>query len=187
MKGGYWLQLLRYIDKGSKRRRPANFLEAFLMSSKADYRAIQYYEPSFNGPSAETINRRSLNRALYQLRSEGLLVRKKNWWKLSTIGKQKLIQLLRRQKHFLPKPEYQTFPGQEVIIISYDVPEQKGCYRRWLHTALKNMKFQPVHKSVWAGRRKLPDNFLGDLSKFELLDHVMITAVTRTGTLKKIV
>ncbi len=71
-----------------------------------------------------------------------------------------------------------------VIVISYDVPEKIHWYRDWLREALKNLELKMVHRSVWIGKIKLPVEFIADLTRYRLDRYVEIFEITKAGTLR---
>ena len=109
---------------------------------------------------------------LYLLRQDGLA---------EEVGKgaNKIVNITRKGIEWLNKfntrphmttPTYASdaIKSEQVIIISYDIPERLRIYRNWLRIALRGMKFMPVQQSVWVGKIKLPSDFIADITRYEL-------------------
>ena len=79
---------------------------------------------------------------------------------------------------------YVPMMSDEVIIVSFDVPERRRHWRDWLRFQLASLGLQKLQLSVWIGKVKLPEEFLEDLKKFQLLTYVHILSVGKKGTLK---
>src|SRR3989338_825438 len=93
--------------------------------------------------------------------------------------KDKKLQL--QNKHYEVKDKQ---PHQ--IIISFDIPEKFRRKRDWLREVIQNLGFKMVHKSVWVGNIKLPEQLIFDLERVNILEFIEIFEVTKTGTLKKV-
>ena len=76
--------------------------------------------------------------------------------------------------------------GNTVIIVSYDLPIAFNRERDILREILKILGFNLIHKSVWVGKVKLPEQFIIALEKLKILSFVEILEVTKHGTLKEI-
>src|SRR3990172_6818133 len=105
--------------------------------------------------------------------------RKGDSLELSRKGKEKLEKF----KNNIDKNSYQKEASNELIIISYDIPEKMSRERRILRELLHILGFNMVHKSVWIGKVKLPELFLHDLKRMKIDDYVEILKVTKTGSL----
>jgi predicted transcriptional regulator len=78
---------------------------------------------------------------------------------------------------------YESEKDKTLKILIFDIPEKERRKRDWLRCALKNMKFEMLQKSVWAGKRGLPKEFIDDLKRMNIFSFVEIFAVTKTGSL----
>ena len=131
--------------------------------------------------------RQRILKLLYKLRKEGLInITKKGEnkiWKTTKKGEEKIESL--ENKLFI-KPNYEVQNSKQAKIIAFDIPEKERIKRNWLRMALKQLKFKMVQKSVWIGNSILPEDFLIDLQKLDILPYLEIFAVTKSGTLKQI-
>ncbi len=103
-----------------------------------------------------------------------------------TISK-KGIAKLGKLKNSLPTRYYEVKVGQgSPVIISFDIPERLRRKRDWLREVVKNLGFKMIHKSVWVGRGKIPEDFIKDLEDLKILEFVEIFEVNKTGSLNQI-
>lgn len=127
---------------------------------------------------------------LYRLRKEGLVLECKKdkscFFKITSKGKEILEGLRLKKANALPTASYKTENDNLLKIVIFDIPEEERRKRDWLRAALKNLEFKMLQKSVWAGKIKLPQGFLADLEKLNLLPYVEIFAISRTGSLKQL-
>mgnify|MGYP001591167860 CR=1 FL=1 len=82
------------------------------------------------------------------------------------------------------KQDYQKEIGEQVMVISYDIPIAFNRERNILRDILRMLGFNLVHKSVWVGKVKLPERFISDLKNLGILEYIEILEVTKNGTLK---
>ncbi len=127
---------------------------------------------------------------LYHLRKEGLVLECKKdkscFFKITSKGKEILEGLRLKKANALPATKYRTESDNLLKIVIFDIPEKERRKRDWLRSVLKNLEFNMLQKSVWAGRIKLPQDFLTDLNRLNLLSYVEIFAISRTGSLKQL-
>lgn len=127
---------------------------------------------------------------LYRLRKEGLVEKnnngKKFLIKLTERGKQALSKLRHKHQYNPSRSNYKSEKDNTLKIIIFDIPEPERAKRAWLREVLKHLEFQMLQKSVWAGKVKLPEKFLHDLSDLHLLSYVEIFAIDKRGTLKRL-
>ena len=93
-------------------------------------------------------------------------------------------------RHFgevMPSKHHITFKTDRFIIVAFDIKETERQKRDWLRACLKNIGLQMIQKSVWLGKIKLPQEFIDDLKKLNLLESVEIFEITKTGTLKHVI
>lgn len=129
---------------------------------------------------------RRFQKYVYKLRSEGLIVRGRgDALSVSDKGKERLT-LLRRDK-LLDKNNFQKSVGEKFIIVSYDLPNRLNIERDRLREALRALGFRMIHKSVWVGKVKLPENFIQHIEKLGLHKFIEILEVTKKGTLKELI
>lgn len=127
---------------------------------------------------------------LYRLRKDRLIMEAKKdkgcFVKITSKGKEILKGLRLKKANALPTASYKTENDNLLKIIIFDIPEEERRKRDWLRSALKRLEFNMLQKSVWAGKIKLPQEFLVDLDKLNLLPCVEIFAISRTGSLKQL-
>lgn len=136
----------------------------------------------------ETQVRKRYQKLLSELRTDGLLAEHTNGSsKILTLtekGLKKLRALRERKKTMLTKPRYPKENASVFSIVTFDVPEAEKRKREWLRSALRELGFRMVQKSVWLGKVKIPKVFLDDLRRFELVDFVEIFQITKSGSLR---
>lgn len=120
--------------------------------------------------------RNSFYSTLYRMRREGLIELKNGKWFTTVLGKKAAAE----------KSVYQREADSTVKIVIFDVPEETASKRAWLRSALKNLGFKMLQKSVWMGKVKVPERFMKELREKNLLDYVEILAVTKAGSLRDI-
>ena len=116
---------------------------------------------------------------LSRMRRESLISTQSERIRLTKIGKDYV-----KHRKFLWRRMYVPMMSDEVIIVSFDVPERRRHWRDWLRFQLASLGLQKLQLSVWIGKVKLPEEFLEDLKKFQLLTYVHILSVGKKGTLK---
>lgn len=130
------------------------------------------------------------SKLIYKLKREGFVKgenkNNKKYFFITEKGKSKLAKLLKRGGNLPRRSSYQKIKGDNLIIITFDIPETERRKRDWLRSSLKELNFKIVQKSVWIGKTKIPPNFLEDLYDLKLVDCVEIFEVSKTGTLKNL-
>ncbi len=137
-------------------------------------------------------DRQKFYNLLNNLRRQGLVLNKKEGrhsiWKITQQGLKKLdiartrILYSKRAAHYDKSGPSATFK-----IVAYDVPANEGHKKtRWLREALINLGFTMLQKSVWTGKKNIPEQFLRDLHERHMTAYVHIFEVTKSGTLEGI-
>lgn len=128
--------------------------------------------------------RRRLSKMMYKLKKNGLLSQsKKGFVSLTESGLQKLEKLKSR----LGRKRYsKEGKDSSLKIIAFDIPEKYRLKRDWLRDSLASLGFTMLQKSVWIGKIGLPEDFIEDLHKFNLISYTEIFSINKTGTLKQI-
>lgn len=165
-----------------------DFADVFVSSgygasmSKIDYEFSKKNEKRLK----DKINRekiRKIQKYLSKLDKEGFIFKDLSGRvNLTRKGKKKLGGY--KKSFLLNKREYKKEPGDNVIVISYDIPIVFNYERDLLRNTLRMLGFELIHKSVWIGKVKLPKEFIIDLGKLEILDYIEILEVTKNGSLK---
>lgn len=127
---------------------------------------------------------------IYKLKKSGLIEEKTKkgdrFFGLTKKGKDKLLQLRKRNKEKFPETIYSKENSDKFVIVIFDIPETERRKRSWLRAVLGNLGFKMVQKSVWIGKVKIPKEFLDDLFQLKLIDFVEIFEINKTGSLKQI-
>lgn len=119
---------------------------------------------------------------LYHLQKNGFVEKRSKKegnfiWKLTKSGKKKLKEL-KQKINFPPRKKYQKEKDDKLKIIIFDIPEKEKFKREWLRQQLMFLGFAMLQKSVWAGKNKLPPEFLEDLEAIDLLKNIHIFRVS---------
>lgn len=174
----------------------ATLIEALLSSPYgASYSRLQKSIREIERRRGEELNESRRNRQFYdllfRLKRDGLIEQrtdaKKKWWIITAKGKDRLLIWRNKQKYSLPPVDYDRAESKELKIITFDVPERYKRKRAWLREALRFLGFTMLQKSVWVGKRALPEEFLKDLQDLGLVSYVEIFVVTKAGSLKHMV
>jgi hypothetical protein len=131
------------------------------------------------------------------LKQDGLIRKEKITGKISISitdkGKRKLEFLKESYSIQLPSFRYTYEPEEEanqdnaITIVTFDVPEKERSKRDWLRCALNNMEFNMIHKSVWMKSGQIPERFMDDLKAMKMAKYLEIFAVTKNGSLRKVI
>ncbi len=128
---------------------------------------------------------------IYKLKQSDLIKEKqgdhKKVFTLTKKGKDKLMLLKRQKREKPPNYSYIKEKGDKFIIVMFDIPEKERRKRAWLRSALNNLDFKMIQKSVWMGKTKIPKIFLEDLFELKLVDFIEIFEINKTGSLKQII
>lgn len=190
MRGEITLKILKCVKSASSETvdAAAAFLAAGYGASakKLDYELLKRRKAR-----TEQEERQKFYKLLYKLEKDGLIEKTKRKkpiiLHLTLKGKKFLQSLSEKKAAALPDISYKTSNADKLIIVVFDIPESEKRKREWLRSALKNMKFRFIQKSVWIGKVKIPEEFLLDLKKLNLIDFVEIFEISKTGSLTKLV
>lgn len=134
-------------------------------------------------------SRHSFYDLLHRLKKDGLIeeVSKKDQkaLRITGIGKLALTQLKTRRAERLPETHYPKEKEVSLKVVIFDIPERERRKRRWINAVLKNLGFVRLQKSVWGGKTRIPETFLKDLSRLQLIPHIEIFVISKTGSLKQ--
>jgi len=197
MRGEITLKILEIIE--SVATNAADAMAAFLDSGygvsrgKIEYeisrRQMARAEKSVEREFQKQVRQKYYN-LICRLKNSGLIAEErknnKKFLFLTKKGKSEMLSLKEKNKSKLPGVFYQKEPVGKSIIVIFDIPEKEKRKREWLRAVLKNLGFKMVQKSVWLGKNKIPQEFLGDLAKLNLIDFVEIFEITKSGSLKEI-
>ncbi len=153
--------------KNRKRRRDKALFEEFVREKQRFYNLIYYLKT--DGIISEAISSN------------------KKWYHMPEKGKKKLAALLTSKDNIIPLPRYPKINRNTFTIITFDVPEKEKKKREWLRTALGQMGYKAIQRSVLLGKTKIPQSFLDDLQKLRMVEYVEIFEITKTGSLRHLI
>ena len=130
----------------------------------------------FRKPDDLKRRRANFYSTLYRLKKQGLVSSKENKWIATQEGK----DVLSRTVVFKKEPD-DTFR-----IVVFDIPENIAYQRVWIRSALKNMGFKLLQRSVWIGKVKLSEEFIKEIKERNLIEYVEILGVVKEGSIKDI-
>lgn len=185
MRGDISYKIFSILEEGAET--VSDLVDVFLSSGygasmgKINYELEKKKAERFNSQiKKEKI--RKMKKYLYKLETEGFISKNSSEKiNLTPKGKEKLSVF---KKSVLLNDRYKKEIGDNVIMISYDIPIIFNKERNILRDILKALGFELIHKSVWVGKVKLPREFIIDLEKLGILDYVEVLEVTKNGSLK---
>lgn len=108
---------------------------------------------------------------------------KRSIWKITKRGLGKFLELdVEKDGRLLPM-EFDTIEKGDTKVVVFDIPEAIKHCRNWLRQTLINLGFRKLQKSVWIGNVKLPEEFIYNLRKLDILSYVHILSVKDEGTI----
>src|SRR3990167_3763204 len=192
MKGENRLKILEFLENSGQAIEELFFIFTMPYGTSfhgAEYRLRKFRETRENLKTLKKDKRR-FDDLLYRLRKDELVddieKGKKSFLRLTQRGKGILNKLRNKKDKAMPSAKYQSQNNDNLKIIIFDIPEEDRRKRVWLRSALKNLNFTMLQKSVWAGKSKLPHEFAIDLNKLKIISHVEIFAISKTGSLKQL-
>lgn len=207
MKGEFLLKVLEAIEETTYSI--GDFVEDFLASSKNNYSALKYPLMRDHKTLAESIRKgiqekerlrivrtqeqkekQRLYQVIYTMKKQGLIQKLANdskaILKITEKGINKKKKLEKSFDQRIPMETYQSEKGSELVIVSFDIPENARFKRNWLRSVLKNLGLRMLQKSVWIGKIKIPEELIDDLRKYNILQFIEIFSVGKTGTIKHV-
>lgn len=122
-------------------------------------------------------SKQTFNSTLQRLQRQKLIARNVKGWYLTDLGRKFIQKVNYNSKACLP-------PEDGIVrLILFDVPERERRKRLWLRIELANCGYEMLQKSVWLGRRPLPQDFFETLEELGLRQFVHIVSIERAGTL----
>lgn len=192
MKGENRLKVLEFLENSGEALEELFFIFTMPYGTSfhgGEYRLRKFREERENLKTFKKEKRR-FDDLLYHLRKDELVEEvkknKKSLLRLTQNGREILNKLRKKKDDAMPDTKYQSQSDDGLKIIIFDIPEDEKKKRVWLRSALNNLNFNMLQRSVWAGKAKLPEEFLSDLSKLKLLSCVEIFAISKTGSLKQL-
>ena len=114
---------------------------------------------------------------LSRFKKNGFLEAIDQRWKITEAGVVKLRDLKKENFRKLPPKKYETKKSENVIIVTFDIPESRRRERDWLRKVLSNIGFIMMHRSVWAGSVIMPKDLLGDIKDLGIEHYIQILSV----------
>ena len=122
---------------------------------------------------------------LCRLRKEGLVAStgstRSTEWTITAEGKRKLQET--SQKTFTITDSELPPEDNIVRLVSFDIPETQRKKRDWLRTTLVACDYDVLHKSVFIGKRPLPEGVIEEIRMLNLMPYVHIAGLDRNGTM----
>ena len=117
-----------------------------------------------------------------KLKKDSLVVKTEHGYNITKSGFNYLIKNPPLAVHYKPESQIRS---NKIILVIFDVPEHLRTWRDWLRLKLKELDFSLLQQSVWYSQNMLPDIFVKDLERYELLPYVHILSVNKQGTLSR--
>ncbi|TSC75059.1 MAG: hypothetical protein G01um101433_955 [Parcubacteria group bacterium Gr01-1014_33] len=136
--------------------------------------------------------RQSFYSLLNHLKREGLVEKKKkagnSLWRITKKGVKKLMLYGKKERHpgGIPMKRYSPERVSTLTIVAFDIPETQRKKREWLRENLIAFNLTMLQKSVWVGTVKIPEDFIKDLRRQEMIPYVHIFSVGRRGTIQQV-
>lgn len=128
--------------------------------------------------------RQQVYNLLYHLQKDQLVARShEQGLRLTGKGMRMLEKLRKRRERAVPSTAYEAKKSNTLTVFVFDIPEGDRYKRSWLRSALKNLNFTMLQKSVWIGKTKLPKSFLDDLEALDLFSYIHIFSVSKAGSI----
>jgi len=125
----------------------------------------------------------SISAILSKLKQEGLVKRigskRHSIWNITPKGKKRLENNINKKREFKKESDI-------LRLVIFDISEKDRKKRNWLRYQLVMLNYKMLQKSVWIGRRSLPENFIHKLHVLNLQNNVHIFSINQEGTLPKI-
>jgi hypothetical protein len=84
-------------------------------------------------------------------------------------------------------PAQEPLPEDGIVrVVTFDIPETHKADRNLIREQLINAGFVMLQKSVWIGKRPLPEYFFEMLTERQLFEYFHIFEIKETGTLQNL-
>ncbi|MBI5421214.1 MAG: hypothetical protein HZA35_02770 [Parcubacteria group bacterium] len=191
MRGEITKQILEFIAEGVVGS--IDLLELFITSgrnssSRRFNKALYTKSVIRNQKEIEARIRQNFYNRMHALKKDGLIEKNESHetWQMTTKGKKRLHLFKKEMAKTPPNTQYPSLPSDEFKIIVFDIPEKERGKRDWLRARLVQLGFTLLQKSVWIGKKQIPEQFINDLGAYDIFNYVEILAITKQGTIKKI-
>lgn len=175
MRGDITRRILEFISSGSEFTSaiPDSFLSYNQRLRKRDREGFLDAQT----PSSVEKEKHRIKVVLYKLKKDGCLKAIDQRWKITKFGLAKLQRLIRQTSDRLPANNYEGNKSRTVTIVTFDIPEKKRRLRDWLRSALSNLGFTMMHRSVWVGKIELPKIFIEDIKDLGIEHYIHILSL----------
>jgi len=124
---------------------------------------------------------------LNQLKNQGLVGketsgRKKTIWRITGKGTEKLSALKKSESN----KKINVFKEEnddKLKVVIFDIPEEEKEKRRWIRETLYYLGFRMLQKSVWFGKKKIPEKLIFELKKRGMMSYVHIFKIDQKGSI----
>ncbi len=133
----------------------------------------------------------SYSSILNRLKREGLVLRsgpkRNSLWKISSKGRLALDKQRKITPRSIQHLTHDALPPEDgtVRLITFDIPEKQRPKRDWLRTELIACEYTLLQKSVFIGRRPLPEELLKMIEALSLGPYIHFVGIDKKGTLIK--
>lgn len=149
---------------------------------------------SYKGqPSKPTDRSIKLRRNLFattlrRLQKDGLVEKsgshRKAIWSITALGRKQAVNLGTADKGGFT--ELPPLDGK-IRVVGFDIPEKERWKRDRLRTVLISCKYEMLQRSLWTGRRPLPEFVFDEIKNLKLRHHVHIFEINKKGTVRGLV
>ena len=154
--------------------------------------SIVHGAPEFKTRWADFLReRQKFYSLLNQLKREGLVSKKKygrgSSWHITPQGRKYLVKMKERQDISvkLLRRVYQRQDSEVLTIVAFDIPERERRKRNWLRAQLVALDFKMLQQSVWFAKIQIPEDFINDLRKYEMVPYIHIFSVSKSGSMAR--
>jgi len=145
------------------------------------YKTLSYQQvenllqPKPDQPKSRVIPGNTIRCTLSRLKKQGLVTRTPTGWQITPDGKSHWQKKLARAKTSGGGPASYKPPSKtnnragNLMIIFYDIPENRRADRDWLRRELQNLNFEMKQQSVWIGQAPLPQELVRSLKDLGLI------------------
>lgn len=161
-----------------------DFLLAFFDTYQGSYKKLRMDMAGYSWPedfpyqkSKKRLKEEVIRTTLSRLKKRGFVEHNNHIWKLTVKGKEYLEAKLAR---VLPsrREKYVLKTKKKNVIVAFDIPEMMRRKRDWLRNELAAYGFEQLQKSVWFGPGPLPQEFIEDLQRFDVLQYLRFFQAT---------
>ena len=192
MKITFTERILEYLQ--AQAESAVDWVDIMTSSRPVSYRKARHSllrgAPEFKHDWADMYRKRQEFYSLLNcLKRDGLVVRKKenrgSPWSITGAGRKKLVALKEKREKSpdLPDNVYERKEGSSFVVVAFDVPEQERKKRDWLRMNLKALGLDMLQQSVWVGKVRIPEDFVRDLRKSNMISYVHIFSVNKSGSM----